>query len=348
MKILMIGLGGIGQRHLRNLYALLGDQLEVSAYRVRGTTHVVTDKLDIEAGADIEKKYDIRVYHDLDRALDGKPDVALICNPSSLHLPVALEAARANCSLFLEKPLSHNLDGVEELIDEVEGRGLVGLVGYQLRFHPCLVRLKELIQQGTIGSVVAVRLEVGEYLPGWHTYEDYRHMYASKSNLGGGVVLSQIHEMDQIYSLFGRPERVFALGGRLTRLEIDVEDIASILMQCRVDGRVIPVHLHQDYIQRPPSRQYQIIGDAGKILVDLRMTSLTCYDRDGQVCEQVTLDQFPRNKLFLDEMIHLVACLHREQVPIVTLRDAAESLRMALAAKESLATGGFIDMPSDL
>ena len=116
-------------------------------------------------------------------------------------------------------------------------------------------------------------------------------------------------------------------------------------MQCRADGRAIPVHLHQDYIQRPPSRQYQIIGDAGKILVDLRTTSLTCYDGDGQVCEQVTLDQFPRNKLFLDEMTHLVACLHREQVPIVTLRDAAESLRMALAAKESLATGQVVDLP---
>jgi predicted dehydrogenase len=348
VKILMIGLGGIGQRHLRNLRTLLGDEMEVLAYRVRGISQVVTDKLDIEPGADIEKKYDIKVYHELDRALDAGPDVALVCNPSSLHVPVALEAARANCSLFLEKPLSHNLDGVEELIDEVEGRNLVGLVGYQLRFHPCLVRLKELIRQGAIGSVVAVRLEVGEYLPGWHTYEDYRQMYASKSNLGGGVVLSQIHEMDQVYSLFGLPERIFALGGHLTRLEIDVEDTASILMQCRADGRSIPVHLHQDYIQRPPSRQYQVIGDAGKILVDLRTTSLTCHDGEGQVREQVTLDQFPRNQLFLDEMTHLLACLRREQAPLVTIRDGSKSLRMALAAKESIAKGGIIDMSSGL
>jgi predicted dehydrogenase len=344
----MIGLGGIGQRHLRNVHALLGDELEVLAYRVRGIAHVVTDKLDIEPGADIEKKYHVKVYNNLDRALDAKPDVALVCNPSSLHVSVALEAARANCSLFLEKPLSHTLDGVEELIHEVEERNLVGLVGYQLRFHPCLVRLKELIRQGAVGVVVAVRLEVGEYLPGWHTYEDYRQMYASQSALGGGVVLSQIHEMDQVYSLFGLPERVFALGGHLTRLEVDVEDVASILMQCRADGRAIPVHLHQDYIQRPPSRQYQVIGDAGKLLVDLRTTSLTLYDGEGQVREQVTLDQFPRNQLFLDEMTHLLACLRREQAPIVTLRDGAASLRMALAARESLTTGQIVKLPREI
>jgi predicted dehydrogenase len=344
VKILMIGLGGIGQRHLRNLHALLGGELEVSAYRVRRLSQVVTDKLDIEAGADIEGKYQIEVYHDLDRALAARPDLALICNPSSLHVPVALDVARANCHIFMEKPLSHDLDGVTELIDEVERRDLVGLVGYQLRFHPCLVRLKELIRQGAIGSLVGVRLEVGEYLPGWHTYEDYRGMYASRADLGGGVILSQIHELDQVYSLFGRPERVFALGGHLTRLEIDVEDVASVLMQCRVDGRAIPVHLHQDYIQRPPSRQYQVIGDAGKVLVDLRTASLIRYDGDGQVEERVTLDEFPRNQLFLDEMTHLLACLRREQAPLVTLRDGAESLRMALAAKESIATGRVVEL----
>ena len=59
---------------------------------------------------------------------------------------------------------------------------------------------------------MAVRIEIGEYLPGWHTYEDYRRMYASRADLGGGVVLSQIHELDYVYWLFGMPKRVFAWG----------------------------------------------------------------------------------------------------------------------------------------
>ena len=237
MKFLMIGLGGIGQRHLRNLRALAGPSAEVLAYRVRRQTHVLTDQLQIENQAGLEEKYAVRLHTDLDAALAEQPAAALICNPSSLHVPVALKAAAAGCHLLLEKPLSHNLEGVDELIGVMAGKGLVGLVAYQMRFHPCLRRLRELLAAGAVGRIVAVRAEVGEYLPGWHPYEDYRQMYASRAELGGGVVLSQIHELDYLYWLFGMPRRVMAMGGHLSSLEIDVEDTASILMECVVDGR---------------------------------------------------------------------------------------------------------------
>jgi predicted dehydrogenase len=348
MKALMIGLGGIGQRHLRNLHALLGTDLDILAYRVRRLTQVVTDRLEIEPGADIEKKYNIKVYDDLGEALARQPDFALVCNPSSLHVPVAIQAARTGCHLFIEKPLSHNLDSVRDLIGEVESRGLIALVGYQLRHHPCLLRLHDVLRGGAIGRVVGVRMEVGEYLPGWHTYEDYKQMYASRPDLGGGVILSQIHEMDAIYWLFGLPQRVFSLGGHLTRLEVGVEDTASTLMSCQVNGRAIPVHLHQDYIQRPPSRGYQVIGDSGKVVIDMRVPSITVYDGKGELREQTTFDQFQRNQLFLDEMTHFLACLRREQTPAVTLRDGAQSLRMALAAKESIETGQVVDLSPEL
>ena len=101
-----------------------------------------------------------------------------------------------------------------------------------MRFHPCLQRLHELVQEKKVGRILSVRAEIGEYLPGWHTYEDYRQMYASRQDLGGGVILSQIHELDYLYWLFGLPRSVYALGGHLSRLEIDVEDTADILMEC--------------------------------------------------------------------------------------------------------------------
>ena len=90
-------------------------------------------------------------------------------------------------------------------------------------------------------------------MPGWHPYEDYRALYAARADLGGGVVLSQIHEFDYLYALFGLPRRLFAIGGHLSHLEIDVEDVASTLMEFNVDGHILPVHLQQDYLQRPAS-----------------------------------------------------------------------------------------------
>ncbi len=270
MKALFVGLGGIGQRHLRNLRELCGDGVEILAYRVRKNSQVLTDKLQVEQGSSLEEKYGIRVFNDLDAALQVRPTIAFICNPTSYHVPAALACARAGCHLLVEKPLSHDLHGIEELCAVAERNKLICLVAYQMRFHPCLRYAHACLQQKKLGKIIAVRAEVGEYLPSWHSYEDYRQMYASRKDLGGGVIITQIHEIDYLYWFFGMPNRIFALGGRLSSLEIDVEDTASILMEC--DG--VPVHLQQDYVQRPPSRNLEIIGDEGKLVVDLRNPAL--------------------------------------------------------------------------
>ncbi|MDP3184375.1 MAG: Gfo/Idh/MocA family oxidoreductase, partial [Anaerolineales bacterium] len=344
MKILMVGLGGIGQRHVRNLRTLMGSEIEILAFRFRNNSQVLTDQLRIEEGSSLEEKYAIRVYADLDQALAQKPEAVFVCNPSSLHVPIALRAAQAGCHLFVEKPLSHNFEQVEELINLVESRNIKAVVGYQMRFHPCLQRLYALIQERSIGRILTVRAEVGEYLPGWHTYEDYRQMYASKQELGGGVILSQIHELDYLYWLFGLPRRVFALGGQMSSLDVDVEDTVEILMECVMDGRCVPVSVHQDYVQRPPSRACQIIGDAGKILVDLRALTVDVFDSLGNQVESTSYEGFQRNQLFLDELKYFLECLQGKQTPLVEIRAGAQSLRMALAAKESLATGKVIDL----
>jgi predicted dehydrogenase len=344
MKVLIAGLGGIGQRHVRNLRALLGSEVEIIAYRVRKMAPLLTEQFHIVSGSGVEEEYSIRTYEDLDQAMAQEPEVVFICNPTSLHLPVALIAARAGCHLFLEKPLSHNYEGIEELIALVERKRLVALLGYQMRFHPCLQSLRSLLQQRLIGHVLAVRVEVGEYLPGWHPYEEYRQMYASRSELGGGVILSQIHELDYIYWLFGFPRRIFALGGHLSSLEIDVEDTASILMDCVVGGKPVPIHVHQDYVQRPPSRTCQVIGDDGKILLDFHALTLQVFGSRGELTESHSFDSFQRNELFMDELKHFLNCLDGKEAPVVTVRDGAQSLRMALAAKESLQTGRVVEL----
>lgn len=344
MKLLVVGLGGIGQRHVRNLRRILGPDAEILAFRVRRDSPALTDILTVEPDQQVDEKYGLRVFDDLDEALRELPSAVLICNPTSMHMAVALQAARAGRAIFIEKPLSDSLEGVDELIKLIESRRLVGLIGYQLRFHPILRRARQLLRSGAIGQVVAARIAVGEYLPGWHTYEDYRQMYAARADLGGGVILSQIHELDYAYWLFGMPQRVFAMGGHLTDLDVDVEDTASILLECVLDGRAIPVHVHQDYIQRPPTRTCEVIGDAGKILLDLRQHSLVAYDAEGTIIESSSMEGFERNQLFLDEMRHFLACIEGLETPLVSVRAGAHSLAIALAAKESIATGRVVEL----
>jgi predicted dehydrogenase len=338
-RALFVGLGGIGQRHLRNLRALLGDSVEVVAYRTRRLSQVISPTLDIEPGQDVETKYGVRSTSDLDQALSFQPDAAFICNPSSLHVPVALAAARAGCHVFLEKPISHNLDGIAELEQELAKRGRAGFVGFQLRFHPLIQRAKALVERDAIGRILMFRAEVCEYLPGFHRYEDYRQMYASRRDLGGGVILSQIHETDLMCDFLGLPTRVFAMGGHLSSLEVDVDDVANLSMEFDTPrGRAIG-SLYEDYLQRPPSRGFTILGDAGKIVVSLTAGTLHAYGADGAALDQLTLEGFDRNQMFLDQLAHFVRCTRGEEQPRVSIYDGTKSLQVALAALQSIETG---------
>jgi len=348
MKILMIGLGGIGQRHTRNLRTLYGDSVEISAYRVRRQNHVVTPKMEADSNRNVEREYSISSLSSLDAALANKPEIAFVCNPTSLHIPVALACVRAGCDVFIEKPLSDSLDGTSELIQAAEQRKAIVMVGYQLRFHPCLRQLAETVRSGKLGNLLAVRATIGEYLPNWHPYEDYRQMYASRADLGGGVILSQIHEFDYLYSLFGVPGKVYALGGQWSDLEINVEDTASILMECNAAGRTLPIHLHQDYLQSPPSRQCEVIGDRGRAIMDLHALTVTVFTRGNPTPDVDSYQGFERNQLFLDQVKHFMECVRSRTRPLVDLDDGLQSLRMALAAKRSIATRQPVDIASVL
>ena len=346
MKILLIGLGGIGQRHARNLRAVLGPSSDLIAYRTRGLSGVITPELSLDSARDVEQEYGIRSYDTLESALEQSPDIAFVCNPSSLHVEVALKCAEAGCDLFIEKPLSNSLHNVDRLIDLVSATSRVAMVGFQLRFHPCIKQLRTILNTGAIGRLLAVRTAIGEFMPYWHRYEDYRTMYAARADLGGGVILSQIHELDYLYSLFGAPRRVFAMGGHWSSLDIDVEDVASMMLECMTEGRPLPVHVQFDYLQYPPSRNCEVIGDNGKVIMDLVTNETVLYTGRRADGERFKVDHFDRNQLFLDELKHFLKCVDARQTPIVTLQDGAVSLRTALAAKESIATRQLVQVES--
>jgi len=345
MKILIVGLGGVGQRHARNLRSLLSGRLELLAYRVRGLTQVIGPTLEVDTNRNVENELDIQAFPDLGSALAHRPDIAFICNPTSLHVETAMACLERGCDLFIEKALSDRLHGVDELIHAAERMQRIVMVGYQFRFHPCVRTLRAVIESGVLGDIVAVRAVIGEYLPGWHPYEDYRESYAAKASLGGGVVLTQVHEFDYLYALFGPIKSVYALGGHWSRLDIDVEDVASILMEGTIANRPLPIHLHQDYLQMPAVRQCEVVGDQGKAVIDFRSLSVTVTAFKSTVAPIVhSFPDFDRNRLFIDEIQHFLACVENRTRPIVDLRDGVQSLKTALAVKQSIASRTIVDL----
>ena len=337
--ILIAGLGSAGQRHARNLRRLLGGDVRLLAYRTTRHAPLLDDAGGAETGASVEQALGIESFDDLGAALAQAPDAVFVCNPTRLHVPVALAAARAGCHLFIEKPVSADLADTDALLSEVRARGLVTLVGYQLRFHPCLQHAKRQLEAGVIGRLLAVEATFAEALPRWHPWEDYRQSYAARRELGGGVVLTQIHDLDSLTWLVGPARRVFAVGGHLSALEVDVEDTASLLMACTVDDREVPVSLHQNVVEHAPVRRYVFRGDAGTIDLDVAGNVVSTRDASGRDVDRFAPVDFDRNQLFVDELRHFLDCLDGTAAPCVPLADGLVSLRLACAALDSMTRG---------
>ena len=329
MKFLVTGCGSIGKRHIRNLKALNAG--EITAHDAKP-----------ERCHEVEQQYGIKTFDDLDEALAQKPDVALICTPTSLHISSALSAAQSGGHLFIEKPLSHSLDGVDELLRIVAQKNLVTLVGCNLRFHLGIALIKELLDKKSIGRVICARVQAGQYLPDWHPWEDYRQGYSARKSLGGGVILDGVHEIDYITWFLGEVSQVFCFSGKLSSLEIDTEDTAEILLQFR-SGAIAEVHL--DYIQRSYGRSCQITGEDGTILWDFNEKQVRLYSAESRTwevfCEKPDYDI---NEMYVDQMKHFLQCVEGKAKPMQDINSGKGILEIALAAKESAETGKMVSL----
>jgi predicted dehydrogenase len=340
MRFLIAGLGSIGRRHLRNLIAL--GESDILLYRTHRSTLPDSDL----AGFPVET--------DLEAALGHQPDAVIVANPTACHFEVAIPAARSGCHLLLEKPVSHNLKGIETLQEAVQQSGSRVLVGYQYRFHPGLQKVIELLREGAIGRPLTARAHWGEYLPGWHPWEDYRSSYSARSALGGGVVLTLSHPLDYLLWMFGEAERVTAYTGKLSDLELDVEDTAEIIIEFK-QGPVASLHL--DYIQRPSAHRLEIIGSQGTLCWDQMEGSIRLHraptdpsDSSDQweVFPLALINNpekpFERNDLFMAEMKHFLDVVNGNVASRCSLEDGIFVLEVALAAYKAAQTKHTIDL----
>ena len=319
-RILIAGLGSIGRRHLANLRQLAsGDILLFRTTPER-----------------LEEAPQLPVFTDLGQALAAQPDVVIVSNPTAHHLEVALPAARAGCNLFIEKPLSHSWEGVEELLSVIQEQRLLALIGFDLRFDPGLCQVKTLLEEGCIGRVVAIQSQVGQYLPDWHPWEDYRKSSSASVDKGGGVILDLIHELDYVSWLIGPVGSLTCFADRVSGLEIATEDTAAIFLRFE-NGAIGTVHL--DYIQRAPSRTCRVIGTEGTITWDYFAQTVRWYEARKDVWQAFEYGSFQRNDRFVAEMRHLLACLRGQELPKVGITWGSRILQLALMAKESALTG---------
>lgn len=337
MKILMIGLGSIGQRHVRNIRRIYGDSMELSAYRVRRLQQTFSDAMQIRDGVNLEEEYKIQCYSDLDEALKLKPDIVYVTNITSKHMECALKAAKAGCHIFLEKPVSDSMEGVKELERIVKENGCKVFMGYQNRYHVCVSRLREYLQQNRIGNLISVDAAFCERLATMHSYEDYAGTYMANKSMGGGPVLNlQIHDIDLLQWIFGMPKEgsVQAIMGTHSNLKIDVEDHAVISYVADYQGREVTVTTRSDFLQYPPVHRMTVVGETGRIELDFNQAKIELIPGVGEVITEV-FDEFQRNDMFICELKDFMDSVTKDAPLKIPLEEGIKGLQIVMEAKKA-------------
>ncbi len=334
MKILMIGLGSIGQRHVRNIRRIYGDTVEIIAYRVRKLGTTFSDAMKIREGVDLETEYNIRTFSELEEALAEKPDIAFITNITAKHMETALKCAAAGCNLFLEKPVSDSLEGTDELEHLVKKNNLKVFMGFQNRYHPCVEKLREYLEENLIGRVISVDASFCERLTTMHTYEDYSTTYMARKEMGGGPVLNlQSHDIDYLLWIFGEPvSEVNIVKGKHSSLNIDVEDHAVITYKSEYKGNPVTVVSRTDFLQYPPCHECKVVGEKGRIYFDFNKAEITLIVGDEEP-KVTAFPDFVRNDMFIKELKLFMKAIEEDTETDIPLSSGIACLKTVLGGK---------------
>ncbi len=336
-KILFVGLGGAGQRHLRIFRDLLPPETEFSAFRTIKKTPLLKSDFSIDMNSTLEKHFDLNLFNSLEEAFDNAPDLVVISTPTSLHYEVARMAAERSIDIFIEKPFSHNLNGFDEFRDIGLKNNLICFVSFQRRFHPYLSKIKELIETKKLGKIINASFNVGSYVPAWHPYEDFRKLYACRADLGGGVLLTEIHEIDLCYWYFGLPDYVYCAGGNYSDIKLDVED--TIHLTLKYSNFSVSVNLC--FMQKHNRRDLYIAGTEGYVEWNMEGNKLILNNYTKSKKEILSDPELTNDAMFYSQNSHFLNKLSRSDYK--TYIEVAEaSLAIVMAAKKSMATGGHI------
>jgi predicted dehydrogenase len=198
------------------------------------------------------------------------------------------------------------------------------------------MKIKSLIEQQKIGKIISAQVQNCSYLPDFHRWEDYKKSYAARKDLGGGVILTQIHEIDYMYWFFQEVENIVSISGKFSELDVTAEDYVSSLLKFK--NKIIG-ELHLDYFQRPSFRSCKIRGTKGEIYWDSDDNCVDVYNMNKKRWEIKFNDGFPYDldirSSYVEELKHFLKCVKHRKETINNLEQGIETLKIALAIKKA-------------
>jgi len=302
MNVLIIGLGSIALKHIHALKLCVPN---VRIYALR-------------SGKGIKNENGVKNIYSY-QEIDCSFDFVIVSNPTSMHFSTLKEVVKLNCPLFIEKPAIDNLEHGNILDELFTQKGIVSYVGFNLRFLPCLKYLKTNIEKGM--RINEVNVYCGSYLPDWRPGIDFRENYSANKEMGGGVHLDLIHELDYIYWFFGKPSKIGKSLRSSSSLAVTSVDYANYCLS--YDQFSVNVILN--YYRRDAKRSCEIILDGDTWYADLLKNRVSSF-KQGELFYQ----DFNNADLYTKQMDYFITSVVNKRESINTFQDSMNVLEICL------------------
>lgn len=318
MKILLVGIGSIGKRHLGILMDMGMNDI------------VICDKQTARI-EEVQNTYPgIRGSDNYVEALKEDFDVVFICTPPHIHTDILAKAVDRGCHVFCEKPLAMDLKGLDEINRKATQKNLIIMVGYIYRFCAPIQKIKEILDSGMLGKIYSARTIISLYLPDWHPWEDYRDFFLSHKALGGGALLEESHATDYIKWLMGDVKAVSCINKKLSDLEMDAEDMTIINLEFE-NNSIGTIHI--DLLGRVLRKETEFMGEKGTVIWDGERGLVRLFTVEKGEWQEFELAFTP--DAYNKQLKHFFDCITEGCEPLTPLGDGIETLRICMAAFKS-------------
>ncbi len=301
MNILIIGLGSIAGKHIQAIHNLVP---QTNLYALRSSVNTTS----VEGVTNIYKLDELKV----------KPDFVIISNPTNLHAQAISQCIEMGIPLFIEKPLFDTLDNKDALVKEVEDSGILTYIACNLRFHPAIRFLKEQLDGKRINEV---NIYCGSYLPDWRPGRDFRSIYSANADMGGGVHLDLIHEIDYCYWIFGQPQQTHAIRRNASHLDISATDYAHYSLTYEK----FVANITLNYFRKDTKRSVEILSDDSTWIHDLPKCEIT--DHKGNI---IFKQDYKILDTYTDQMRYFLNHLKEKKEPMNGIAEAFNVLQICL------------------
>jgi predicted dehydrogenase len=303
MKVLIIGLGSIGKKHVAVLKQI----------------SPLADIYALRSGLKQETSPDVNHIYGPGQIDLENVDFAIISNPTSEHKKTIFSLIEFGFPLFIEKPL-HTSSEVNDIIELTEKNNIITYVACNLRFLDCLKLVRDNVILTGGKRLNEVNVYCGSFLPEWRPGSDFRKSYSSNPVSGGGVHLDLIHELDYIYWLFGKPYAVKRTFKNRSSLNISAYDYCNYLL----DYDTFCVNVVLNYFRKDPKRTIELIFEDETWIVDLLKNQIRCMDRILYESGQKISDTY------FSQMQYFLSIINNGEKTFNTVNDAYEVLKICL------------------